>query len=243
MSFDPFEELESDDEFDWSDFASGREKRVPIVLLLDTSQSMGRDDLDVRPIDELNQALQRWSEVLRQDRELRYRAEIAMITFGGGGVTTHVADDGQAFGPAALFDPPELTAGGVTLMVEAITQTLALIEQRKRELDQQRISRVRPLIFLMTDGAPTDRTGHLDESWRLLAPELNALVKDKRFLLTAFGVAGADFEVLEALAPGSTIPVGAEDFYDLLLLVSASAGQADPVEALREALAGMNSSA
>ena len=123
-------------EFDETEFSQGRGKRLPLVLLLDTSSSMGHPDLaPPRPIDQLNEALDRWSVEIRKDAALRYTAEIAIITFGKGGVTLLELGADGPFRPAALFEPPVLDAGGVTPMVEAMAQAIALIERRKRELD------------------------------------------------------------------------------------------------------------
>ena len=70
------------------------------------------------------------------------------------------ATDGATFVPAAIFTPPTLTAGGVTPMFEAIRTAIDLSERRKAELDDEGIQRFRPLIFMLTDGGPTDDSGN-----------------------------------------------------------------------------------
>ncbi len=229
-------DLEPFDTFEW---ARGREKRVSIVLLLDTSSSMDHSSLPhPRPIEQLNAALERWAKVLHQDEALRYKAEIAIITFGKDGVNVQ-GDPDEPFTPAATFDPPGLKAGGVTPMADAIREAFAIIQRRKKEIDGAGIPRVRPLVFLLTDGHPTDSAGHLDESWRPIAAELQQARDDKKLLFTALGTGGAAFDVLECLAPGCALEIGSEDFYEFLILVSSSAGQADPVDALRNAISDM----
>lgn len=228
-----------DSEFDSFEWAQGREKRVPILLLLDTSSSMDHPELpEPRPIAQLNEALQRWTAVLHRDSALRYKAEIAVITFGKGGVGIQ-GDADAPFNPAAVFEAPTLEAGGVTPMAEAIRTGLAVLERRKKEIDAAGIPRVRPLVFLLTDGFPTDQRGHLDESWKSVAAELQAASEAKKLLMTAFGIGDASFEILEALAPGCALKIGSEDFYEFLTIVSNSAAQADPVEALRNAISSM----
>lgn len=191
------------------------------MLLLDTSSSMDQPDLEPpRPIDQLNEALRRWSVEIRKDAALRHTAEIAVITFGNGGVRVLELGADGPFRPAALFEPPVLEAGGVTPMIEAMSQAIALIEGRKRELDATGIPRTRPLMLLLTDGYPTNDVGELDESWPSLASELASLTKAKKLLLAAFGTADANFKVLNELAPGCAVQIGSEDILAALLILS-----------------------
>src|SRR5512138_3628532 len=101
MSLEPLEQVE---------FAENPEPRCPVVLLLDVSGSMAG-----RPIDELNQGLQEFARVLKDDRLASLRVEVAVITFGGqvhaldvrGGNQAQIPfDAAQAFVTVDQFTPP-----------------------------------------------------------------------------------------------------------------------------------------
>jgi uncharacterized protein YegL len=209
-----------------------RDERVSIVLLLDTSTSMGQGS-GKRPIDSLNEALRTWSPELRGLPELTRFGEIAIITFGAGGVQLHnlqgtgaPANFRNAFIPVNAFAPPVLEAGGVTPMVEALRLALKLVEDRKKYLreDLNVEIRFRPLIWMISDGGPTNTKGERTTEWRALLPEIRAGEQGKHFLLFAIGVgSGVDEEVLRGLSPGGTyLFEEGVPFVDLLKLVSDS---------------------
>lgn len=232
-----------DDEFDIATFSSGVEKRVSVILLLDTSESMnGPKGATFRPIDQLNGALEEWAKELHDSRRLRHRAEVAIITFGNGGVQTLQLGKNEPFSPAATFVAPKLEANNVTPMIEAVQMAISLGEARKANLDTQQIMRFRPLIFMITDGEPTDAEGKpLEESgWKPLAHELADLEARKKLAFFAVGVTGARIEVLRALSPEGYWDLGQGSFTDFLKLVSASAGDADPISFARAQLAKLS---
>src|SRR5687768_17632294 len=84
--------------------------RCACVLLLDTSGSMGGE-----PVAALNAGLQMFQQELQGDTLASRRVEIAIVTFGSGGVQT-----AQDFVTAGHFSAPHLQAGGDTPMGAAI---------------------------------------------------------------------------------------------------------------------------
>jgi uncharacterized protein YegL len=104
------------------EFANNPDPRAPCVLLLDTSGSMAG-----RSISALNEGLQTLKRDLCADELASRRVEIAIITFGYGGVGVV-----QDFVPASSFNPPTLMAGGDTPMGEAINQGYLLTWYRVR---------------------------------------------------------------------------------------------------------------
>ncbi|MEV0235615.1 VWA domain-containing protein [Nonomuraea sp. NPDC050786] len=199
--------------------------RLPMALVLDTSSSMREGDR----IGELNAALGTWRTELRRNSHLARHGEIAMITFGHQGV--RVVDptgrgDGEPAEPFASvedFAPRPLVAGGVTPMIEAIRRTFELIAARKQQIRQQnRVLQNRPLVYLITDGVPTDDRGVLTDRWRDLAPAIRAQENGNHLLFFAIGVQGADMDVLAGLAPRSHFNLADLDFTQVLRLVSTS---------------------
>lgn len=235
------EEIPEDDEtFDQPTFNSGIEKRVSVIMLLDTSSSMAPlDRPPPKPIDQLNHELNAWAEEIRADSRLRHRAEVAILTFGHGGVVTHQLADDAPFAPAALFHPPTLIASGVTPMLAGIREAIKISQQRKAYLDTQMIRRFRPLIFMLTDGAPTDDYGAAlpADALKPTAQEIAAFEARKQLAFFAVGVRGADVHKLRLLAPNGYWDLGAGNFSEFLRLMSTSAGKADPLSHARDEIA------
>jgi uncharacterized protein YegL len=239
-----FKTEEADDAFNLIRFSNGAQKRTTLVFLLDTSSSMNGDEKapPPRPIDELNDAVKAWADHLNSSHDLRYRAELAVITFGEGGVRVHKGSDGSPFVPAAIFAPPTLIAGGVTPMFEAIRTAIDLSERRKGELDDLGIQRFRPLIFMLTDGAPTDDSGHLlpRTEWETMAAQIGALEAKRKLAFFAVGVSGAERECLATLAPSSNWQVSHDDLARFLIEASNSAAdEADPIMVARAKMQAM----
>ena len=130
-----------------------REPRQPLILLVDTSGSMSGDLPDVCA------GLAALRAAIVRDAVARNRVELALVTFGGA-VTTH-----GDFREAAVFEPPALAAVGDTPMATALERALNLVEAKKGAYKESGLDYYRPLIFLLTDGEPTD-TGRWAEAVR-----------------------------------------------------------------------------
>lgn len=166
------------------EFAMNPDPRCACVLLLDTSNSMTG-----QPITELNEGLRSFQQDLQEDALASRRVEIAIVTFGNGGVTKL-----QSFVTAGHFSSPDLSAGGQTPMGQAIEFALDMVQERKAEYKRGGVAYYQPWIFMITDGAPTD-------SWKEAASRVQAGVKDKGLAFFAVGVAGADLEILSQITP------------------------------------------
>ncbi|HTP25322.1 MAG TPA: VWA domain-containing protein [Anaeromyxobacteraceae bacterium] len=124
----------------------GSQRACPCVLVLDTSGSM-----QGAKIDELNSGLQILKSKLMEDTQARNSIEIAIVTFGHGGVQLV-----QDFVPVRDFQPPVLQANEATPMGEAMHVALNIVRHRKATHRQEGRDYYRPWIFLITDGEPTD---------------------------------------------------------------------------------------
>jgi uncharacterized protein YegL len=128
--------------------------RSILVLCLDTSGSMWSS------ISQLNEALQNWVNGLANDLLYRNSVEIALVTFGNGGVVLWRGPnrlsyrDGDPFLLAREFHPPSLDADGRTPMLEALRISMSIISARKKTLRQNGRNWYRPLLWLVTDGEP-----------------------------------------------------------------------------------------
>jgi uncharacterized protein YegL len=213
---------------DYSD--AGTAQRVLLLMCLDTSQSMQGE-----PIRLLNEALADWADTLHRDINLAATAEIALVTFGAGGVVAwrggralRRRSDETPFVPAGQFQPPVLQAAGVTPMVEAIEFAMTLVETRKLQLRSSYLQYHRPLVWLVTDGLPSDDKGNFSHDWKRLPPVLGRAQQAKKFRFFAVGVGAMDDTgkaVLSGLSPHDNFTLGGFPFHELLPLMSASIEQ------------------
>ncbi|MEU8006218.1 VWA domain-containing protein [Catellatospora sp. NPDC049111] len=119
--------------------------RIACVLLLDTSYSMNG-----ARIDELNRGFGLFCEEIKKDELARKRAEVAVVTFGGGARLEVPFTEGRHLQPRTFH------ANGDTPMGSAVQMGLELIQGRKHEYRQSGLEYFRPWLFVITDGEPTD---------------------------------------------------------------------------------------
>lgn len=191
--------------FGTNDFAENPEPRVPCVLLLDVSGSMQGE-----PIRQLNEGLQTFKDELSADSLASKRVEVAIVTFGQ---EVTVACD---FTTAEGYQPPMLSASGMTPMGTAVNRAIEMLAQRKQTYKSNGVSYYRPWIFLITDGGPNDA------GWEAAAQKAMEGDKQKNFALFAVGVEDARFDILKMFTPREPLRLKSLRFRDLFLWLSTS---------------------
>ncbi|MEI6044311.1 MAG: VWA domain-containing protein [Chloroflexota bacterium] len=194
-------------QLDIVEFASNPDPRCPCLLLLDTSGSMGGER-----IRELNEGLIVLQNELQQDPLASRRVEVAIVTFGNGGVQIV-----QDFVTAGQFSAPSLAADGYTPMGGAINTGLDLLRSRKDSYKSAGVQYYRPWVFLITDGDPTD-------SWQPAAQRVRQEVEGNGMAFFAVGVAGANMQTLGQIAHPSRPPIALQGlkFRELFIWLSQS---------------------
>ena len=191
--------------FGTESFAENPEPRVPCVLILDVSGSMGG-----QPIQELNDGLRQYREELSADAIASKRVEVAIVTFGEQ-VTTVLE-----FTTAEGFHPPLLSASGMTPMGRAVNQAIDMLEARKQVYKASGIAYYRPWLFLITDGGPND------DGWERAADRAVAGDKAKSFAFFGVGVGDADMVTLKRFCVRDPLMLKGVRFRDLFLWLSSS---------------------
>lgn len=199
--------------FDPSKFTPIKTKPLPVLLLLDVSDSMNEVISDsfertgqtvvadgqtwqlvkggVSRIDVLNDAVKDMIASFAKEEQLEHEFLVSVITFGKS-VSLHLAPT-----PASQVDWKPLAAAGETPLGEAIATAKRLIEDKERTPARA----YRPVVVLVSDGKPTD---FWDASLESFVGEGRSTKCDR--LAIAIG-AGADEDMLRKFIAGTDNPV------------------------------------
>ncbi len=154
-------------------------RRLPVYLLLDTSGSMSGD-----PIEAVKQGMKALISELRGDPQALETAYLSVITFNSS------ARQVSPLTELMLFKEPQINAGGATALGAALRLLTECINSEVKKSTESQKGDWKPLVFLLTDGAPTD-------DWRQAAEELKK-VKPANIIACAAG-AYADTTVLKEI--------------------------------------------
>jgi uncharacterized protein YegL len=192
-----------------NEFAENPEPRCACVLLLDVSGSMGGE-----PIRQLQEGVTQYRDELFADSLAKKRVEVSIVTFGG------QVEEAHSFATAENFTPPALQARGDTPMSQALLRGLELLEARKLQYKQNGMQYFRPWLFLITDGAPTDKN---TQFWGDAIKGIKEGEEGKKFVFFAVGVEGADFDTLKQIcSTREPLKLKGLRFRDLFSWLSAS---------------------
>lgn len=120
-------------------------RRLPVYLLLDTSGSMYGE-----PIEAVKNGLQTLATALRSDPYALETAFLSVITFD------NQAQQLTPLTELASFQVPQLEANGCTALGGALKLVAKCMDKEITKTTATAKGDWRPLVFVMTDGLPTD---------------------------------------------------------------------------------------
>lgn len=120
-------------------------RRLPVYLLLDTSGSMFGE-----PIEAVKNGVQMLLSTLRGDPYALETAFLSIITFDS------KAEQIVPLTELAAFQQPTINASGCTALGEALSLLSQRVDDEVTKTTPEIKGDWRPLVFIMTDGRPTD---------------------------------------------------------------------------------------
>jgi uncharacterized protein YegL len=203
-----------------------------LMLLLDCSQSMSAIGTGTATrISELAQAVKEFVvDDLSDVSAISLNGEIAIGTFSGSNIKwlqLYSDHDPERQGPFVLYSNleasllPSFEAKSTTPLGRAVLDGVRCLQERIKIFPSQGLSLgYRPMIYLITDGEPTDEDV-IPAAIDLLA---RTAFRQPRpdFLFTALGVHGAKDDLMNRLAPGAYYPLRDVKLRELMKLITAS---------------------
>jgi Uncharacterized protein encoded in toxicity protection region of plasmid R478, contains von Willebrand factor (vWF) domain len=164
-------------------------------------------------IEALNEALYTLRDNLVDDLLASRRVEVAIVTFDS---TVRVEQD---FVTADQFQPPTLTAQGLTHTGSAIHKALDMIQARKAQYRAHGIAFYRPWVFMITDGEPQ---GEEDRVVAQAAQRIRDDETNKRVVFFAVGVENANMARLGEIVLRTPLKLKGLHFAEMFLWLSRS---------------------
>ena len=165
-------------------------RRLPVYLVLDCSGSMSGE-----PIQQVKNGVQMLVSALRQDPQALETAYLSVITFDS---SSHEA---VPLTDLPSFQPPNIAATGTTAMGEALSLVADCARRDVKKASATQKADWRPMVFLMTDGGPTDD----------FQKGLARFKQEKWGAVVACAVDSADVSVLQQIAGEAVVRLDTSD--------------------------------
>lgn len=181
-------------------------RRLPIFFVLDVSESMVGENLK-----KLEEGLNNIIKALRQDPHALETVYVSVIAFAGKTKTIVPLIE------VPSFYPPKLPIGGGTSLGAALHHLMAEIDKSVIKTTSDVKGDWKPIIYLLTDGKPTDSVSSAVAKWK------NEYAKKATLVAVALG-RFADVSVLKQLTEHSFVleNTGEDEFMKFIKWITAS---------------------
>lgn len=130
-------------------------RRLPIFFVLDVSESMAGDNIRV-----LNKGVENLVRTLRTDPHALESVYLSVIVFAGKAKTLTPLVE------LSSFYPPRLPLGSGTSLGKALDHLMSEIDKNVVKTTTERKGDWRPVVYLLTDGKPTDDAAPAIKRWK-----------------------------------------------------------------------------
>ena len=130
-------------------------RRLPVFFVLDVSESMVGEN-----VKKLDEGLNSIIRTLRQDPHALETVYVSVIAFAGKARTIVPLIE------VASFYPPKLPIGGGTSLGGALFHLMAELDKTVVKTTQEQKGDWKPIIYLITDGKPTDSVTSAISKWK-----------------------------------------------------------------------------
>lgn len=165
-------------------------RRLPVYLMIDTSGSMSGE-----PIQQVKNGMQMLVSALRQDPQALETAYLSVITFDS------VAKEAVPLTDLPSFQIPTIDANGITSLGAALQLVADCAKRDVRKASATQKADWRPMVFLMTDGGPTDD----------FQKGLTRFKEEKWGAVVACAVDKADTNILQQIAGEAVVRLDTSD--------------------------------
>lgn len=181
-------------------------RRLPVYFLLDVSESMIGEN-----IKNLEDGLNSLIRTLRQDPHALETVYISIIAFAGKVQTIVPLID------VASFYPPKLPIGGGTSLGAALTHLMKELDRNIIKTTPEQKGDWKPIVYLLTDGKPTDSVNGPITRWK------SEYAGKATLVAIALGN-HADLNILRQISEQTILFENStkEDFYKFIKWVTAS---------------------
>ncbi len=130
-------------------------RRLPVFFVLDVSESMVGEN-----VKKLEEGLNSIISTLRQDPQALETVHVSVIAFAGKARTIVPLIE------VASFYPPKLPIGGGTSLGSALFHLMEELDRVVINTTQEKKGDWKPIIYLITDGKPTDSVSSAIAKWK-----------------------------------------------------------------------------
>ena len=190
-------------------------QRLPCVVIVDGSTSMRG-----AAIDNLNDGLVLLEKELKADDVASLRVQLLIIRIGGQDQAEILSD----WTDAIDFTAPKITANGTTPLGAGVKLALKKIEEQKVLYRENQITYNRPWLFILTDGAPTDR------NWENVAEKAKLAEEKEKVVIFPIGTEDAIFANLDKFSNRQAMMLRNLNFKELFVWLSQSVSAGSKTE-------------